>query len=67
MPSVNLDQNEWRVIMQILATQVVWQTANPLLVKITEQLNGAGLKPSAEEIAAVKGNSGERHTDERSQ
>ena len=37
MPTVNLDANEWGQVMAILAT-APWRDANPLLMKIGEQL-----------------------------
>ena len=37
MPVVNLDANEWGQVMAILST-APWRDANPLLMKIGEQL-----------------------------
>ena len=38
MPSVTLDRQEWNQIISILATQVTWNIANPLLMKLQAQL-----------------------------
>lgn len=48
MPSVNLSEEEWQKIMNVLMTQATWIVANPLLQKMTEQL-----------ARQVRGNSGE--------
>ena len=37
MPTVTLDDKEWNVVMQMLATQP-WRDVNPLLMKIGNQL-----------------------------
>ena len=37
MPAVNLDANEWGQVMAILST-APWRDANPLLMKIGDQL-----------------------------
>jgi cobyric acid synthase len=38
MPSVELSENEWGQVMNILATKETWANANPLLLKMGEQL-----------------------------
>ena len=43
MPAVNLDGNEWGQVMAILST-APWRDANPLLMKIGDQLRAAQLR-----------------------
>ena len=40
MPSVNMDEADWQVLLNILATtkEWPWTVTNPLLMKIGEQL-----------------------------
>jgi len=51
MPTVNLDSEEWQRVIQIIA-QAPWNVANPLLMKIGEQLREHPVAPTP-----VKGNS----------
>jgi hypothetical protein len=37
MPTVTLDEQEWRQVMAVLS-QAPWNVANPLLMKIGQQL-----------------------------
>jgi len=37
MPTVELQENEWQAVVNILVT-APWRDANPLLMKITSQL-----------------------------
>ena len=39
MPAVELTQDEWSKILGIISTKCTWVEANPLLMKITAQLN----------------------------
>lgn len=41
MPQVQLDDEEWQKVISIIAG-APWHTANPLLMKIGEQLRKAG-------------------------
>lgn len=55
MPSVNLDENEWQTVMSIIA-QAPWNVANPLLMKIGQQLRD---KPEHDQSGRfATGNSG---------
>jgi hypothetical protein len=38
MPIVELDDQEWQQVMNWIATRVTWAEANPLLMKIGNQL-----------------------------
>ena len=42
---VRLDQQEWNQLLQILA-QAPWNVANPLIMKIGEQLRGQTAQPA---------------------
>jgi hypothetical protein len=44
MPTVDLTDNEWGQLMGILAT-APWRDANPLLMKIGDQLRAQHLPP----------------------
>ena len=46
MTSVSLEQQEWNAILQILA-QAPWQTVNPLILRIGEQLRQANAGPTS--------------------
>ena len=46
---VNLDQPEWNQLLAILA-QAPWNIANPLIMKIGEQLRLQTPKPNGEDI-----------------
>jgi hypothetical protein len=46
MPTVSLDNEDWQKVMAILA-QAPWNVANPLLMKIGEQLRLAQTAPDA--------------------
>jgi hypothetical protein len=38
MPPVDLSDEEWQHLINIVATKATWAEANPLLMKIGEQL-----------------------------
>lgn len=44
MPAVDLEPNEWGQVMAILAT-APWRDANPLLMKIGQQLQAHNFRP----------------------
>lgn len=52
MPSVNLDENEWQFLIHVLGTKLTWVEANPLLMKIGEQLRKSG---NSKEVPAPQG------------
>jgi hypothetical protein len=66
MSSVDLSDQEWGVLMGVLS-EAPWKIANPLLMKIGEQLRQAHMPPpntapTPEEIRQMGGNSKEvRH------
>jgi hypothetical protein len=51
---ISLDGDEWQRVLQILAT-APWATANPLIMKIGEQLR-FGAEIAAKRDAAMRGN-----------
>jgi len=55
MPAVDLDANEWGQVMAILAT-APWRDANPLLMKIGNQLRTAPQFPAPGNTAQPEGN-----------
>jgi len=57
MPLVDLAQEEWQQIVNILATKdAPWVVTNPLLMKINQQLQQGGSIPPLQ-----KRNSGKEH------
>ena len=62
MSTVELTDNEWGQVMSIIG-DAPWKTANPLLMKIGQQLQAQHLKPGPE--AAVQPGNGqeERHAE----
>lgn len=44
--TVNLDQQEWNQLLAVLA-QAPWHVANPIIMKIGEQLRQQGMQGSA--------------------
>ena len=46
MIAVQLDLEEWQRVLAVLA-QAPWSTANPLIMKIGEQLRASAPKPDA--------------------
>jgi hypothetical protein len=65
MPAVDLEENEWGALMNILATTKdwPWTATNPLLMKIGEQLRKQASKiyPNAPHVTAQNGDSKEVH------
>jgi hypothetical protein len=53
MPAVDLTDQEWQQVINIIGTKVTWAEANPLLMKIGQQLQarqtvhaaGGGIMP----------------------
>jgi hypothetical protein len=61
---VDLDEREWNWLMNVLATKLTWAEANPMLMKIGDQLRrGEQPHPTNNPPDHVKGNSGERPDD----
>lgn len=52
MSSVNLDDEEWQRVLSIIA-QAPWNVANPLLMKIGDQLRQHG-NSKMQEVAAAQ-------------
>jgi hypothetical protein len=50
MPSVELDDQEWQQVMAIIAT-APWRDANPLLMKIGNQLRQQTLPVTGEKMS----------------
>jgi hypothetical protein len=46
MPTVELDDDEWQKVMAIIS-QAPWNVANPLLMKMGQQLRMAGSAKTA--------------------
>ena len=58
MATVELPDEDWQKVMRFIATSVVWSEANPLLMKIGQQLQ-------AQQVQAgppMQMNSGKRET-----
>jgi hypothetical protein len=53
MPPVDLEDAEWRQVLAILA-QAPWNVANPLIMKIGQQLQAAQPKPDGEDKPVVR-------------
>ena len=53
MPSVELDATDWNMIVNILAStkEWPWTVTNPLLVKLSSQLQGQQQGNSKDELA----------------
>jgi hypothetical protein len=58
MIEVRLDADEWQRVLQILAT-ASWQAANPLIMKIGEQLRAHG-EMAAKREGAIRPNGEDR-------
>jgi hypothetical protein len=56
MPAVHLDDEEWQKVMAIIAT-ASWTVANPLLLKIGEQLRMQSEQRRADGPMAAAGSS----------
>ena len=50
MSSVELTDNEWGQVMEIIADKVSWKVANPLLMKIGSQLQSQVLNRPPQDI-----------------
>lgn len=63
MPTVHLDDEEWQRVMAVLA-QAPWNIANPLLMKIGEQLRQHALanQGNSQEMPANTAQLGDKHT-----
>jgi hypothetical protein len=56
MASVELNDQEWQQVINIIATKCTWAEANPLLMKISQQLAGQHpVPPPAEELKRMRG------------
>ena len=55
---VELTEDEWQRVLAVLA-QAPWSTANPLIMKIGEQLRGQKLAP---EVVRPRGNGADAET-----
>jgi hypothetical protein len=57
MTEVRLDTQEWNQLLQILA-QAPWSVANPLIMKIGEQLRAAQPQPGLANPVSAEGHKG---------
>ena len=64
MPSVKLDDQEWQQVINILAT-APWSAANPLLMKIGQQLQSQQPKTMEDMIRAKIDGKEEAHDEQR--
>ena len=67
---VDLDEKDWNIIMNVLGTKLTWVEANPLLMKIGEQLRRQQPTPNgalnaADPIVEPPGSPAEHQGDDR--
>jgi hypothetical protein len=62
MASVQLDIEEWQRVLAVLA-QGPWQTVNPLILKIGEQVRAQQQQPDDPNAGVRRGNSGHPRSD----
>jgi hypothetical protein len=57
---VELDEQEWQQVINMIAT-APWTVANPLLMKIGNQLRTQGLPPGQQQIRPTNADGKEAH------
>jgi hypothetical protein len=73
MPTIDLTDDELQKVMRIISTKEVWSEANPLLMKISQQLqkqypqqpgmptNAGGPQPPQDDDAVLQGRRERNH------
>jgi hypothetical protein len=60
MPTVELDEQEWQQVINLIA-QAPWTVANPLLMKIGNQLRTQGLPHGQQQNIRLNADGKEAH------